>query len=66
MSLSDGIAWERDFGSNKPNHEIINSEFINPRKWFSEKYNIDDLDEKLNLIQYSGNDVIRFINQYML
>ena len=36
-----------------------------PKEWFCEKDGVDILDESLSEVEYSGKDVIRFIQGYM-
>lgn len=37
-----------------------------PEKWFREKYSIDILGERLDLIEFNGHDVIQFIRNYLI
>lgn len=45
----------KDFDHNK----------LEPKEWFCEEYSIGPLDERLEVIEHKGNDVIRFIELYM-
>lgn len=36
-----------------------------PREWFVKKYRIDVLQERMRVIEHSGNDVVRFIERYL-
>ena len=35
------------------------------REWFVKKYGIDVLQERMRVIEHSGNDVVRFIERYL-
>lgn len=41
------------------------TEAQDPREWFVKKYGIDVLQERMRVIEHSGNDVVRFIERYL-
>lgn len=41
------------------------TEAQDPREWFVKKYGIDLLQERMRVIEHSGNDVVRFIERYL-
>jgi hypothetical protein len=41
------------------------TESQDPREWFMKKYGIDVLQERMRVIEHSGNDVVRFIERYL-
>ena len=41
------------------------TEAQDPRERFVKKYGIDVLQERMRVIEHSGNDVVRFIERYL-
>ena len=42
---------------------VMSSTLPDPRQWFMKKFNVTE--SRMNLIEHRGNDVVRFINEYI-